>query len=190
MDVIELYQLHRPDPAVPFVDQVAGLAGLRDAGLVRRIGLSNVTADELTAALDTVGGPTAGGIVSVQNEFSPRYRADADVLDICTREGIAFLPWSPLGGATQARDIAAHQAPFGEVARAHRVSVPRVALAWLLGRSPVVVPIPGSTRPQTVVDSVAAVSVTLSADERALLDATVPQATSMYPDDQPRPPLR
>jgi aryl-alcohol dehydrogenase-like predicted oxidoreductase len=190
VDRIELYQHHRADPVLPYVEQVANLVALRDAGLVRMIGLSNVTRAELDVALEVAGGPDDGGIVSVQNEFSPRYRGDADVLDRCTDLGIAFLPWSPLGGADQAAEVGSRHSAFAEVASDHGVSPQRVVLAWLLALSPVVIPIPGSSRPETVLDSVAASALVLDPAEVARLSATPAVEESMYPDDQPRPPLR
>ncbi len=99
VDVIDLYYLHRADPMVPFADQVGGLAAVRADGIARQIGLSNVSLAMLDMALELVGGPDDGGIAAVQNEYSARYRADADVLSRCIERGIAFLPWSPLGGA-------------------------------------------------------------------------------------------
>ena len=94
---IDLYQHHRHDPAMTYLDQVRALQLLKDEGLIRRIGLSNVTEAELDLAISELGSASDGGVVSVQNELSPRYRADLDVLARCEREGIAFLPWSPLG---------------------------------------------------------------------------------------------
>ncbi|MEZ5116138.1 MAG: aldo/keto reductase [Candidatus Nanopelagicales bacterium] len=190
VDVIDLYQHHRADPAIPYAQQVAALGALRDRGLVRQVGLSNVNLPELDLALELLGGTGGGGVVSVQNEFSPRYRGDADVLDRCTELGIAFLPWSPLGGADQAAEVGSRYEAFGRVAADHGVSPQRVVLAWLLALSPVVIPIPGSSRPESVLDSVAAAELVLSADEVAVLSTTPPAADSMYPDDQPRPPLR
>ena len=190
VEVIDLYQLHRPDPSIPFADQVGALVEVRSAGLARRIGLSNVTLDELDVAIEVAGGPDDGGIVSVQNEWSPRYRGDGEVIDRCTELGIAFLPWSPLGGADQAADVGSRYTPFADVAAGHGVSPQRVVLAWLLARSPVMIPIPGSSRPDSVLDSVGSLHLHLGADELALLDASEPLAESMYPEDQPRPPLR
>lgn len=187
--VLDLYQHHRHDPSLPYVDQLEALRTLRADGLVARLGLSNVNGAELAVALDVLGGPADGGLVSVQNEFSPRYRGDADVLDRCRREGIAFLPWSPLGGASQAHDVGARYAAFAEVGSEAGASAQEVTLAWLLGLAPVVVPIPGATRPSTVDSIVRATGLALSAEQRGRLDATPPEATSMYPDDGPRSPL-
>jgi aryl-alcohol dehydrogenase-like predicted oxidoreductase len=174
---------------VPFDEQVGALAAVRDDGVAARIGLSNVTLAQLDRALALVGGPEQGGICAVQNEYSPRYRPDADVLDRCTQRGIAFLPWSPLGGASGAEEVGSRYGAFAEVAQAHGVSAQQVALAWLLGCSPVVVPIPGSTRPATARSSAAAAGLVLSDDEQARLSATEPLDQSVFPDDLPQPPM-
>lgn len=190
VEVIDLYQHHRHDPSVSYADQMQALKALKDAGLVRQIGLSNVNRAELQVALDDLGGPDDGGVVSVQNEFSPRYRGDVDVLDACTQLGIAFLPWSPLGGSDQARDVGSYYAAFAEVGEELGVSAQEIVLAWLLQLSPVMIPIPGASRPATVESIVHSVGIELSADQFARVNATVPQHGSMYPDDMPRSPLR
>lgn len=189
VDAIDLYFIHRFDPDVHLDDQIGGLAAVRDDGVARRIGLSNVTLAQLDRALALVGGPESGGIAAVQNEFSARYRVDVDVLQRCTERGIAFLPWSPLGGAAQAGEIGSRYAAFAEVAATHGVAPQQVALAWLLAVSPVVIPIPGSTRPATARSSAAAADLELSSEEVARLSATVPEQVSVFPDDTPAPPM-
>ncbi len=179
LGTIDVYLLHRADPCVHFNEQVAGLVAVRDRGLARQIGLSNVTAPMLQRGLEVAGGPDEGGIVAVQNERSPRYRADSDVLDICAERGIAYLPWSPLTGAEL----------FATHASLRHVSPQRLALAWLLSQSPVVIPIPGSSRPQTVLDSVEATRLSLSAHEVDELSALPVEQASLYPDSEPGPPL-
>ena len=190
VSVIELYQHHRHDPDQTYTDQVHVMASLKTEGLIRRIGLSNTTLAELDLALDLLGGPDADGIVSVQNEYSPRYRHDGDVLDRCTERGIAFLPWSPLGGADQAHDVGSRYTAFAEVGAEVEATPHEVVLAWLLALSPVVIPIPGATRPATVDSIVRATSLTLTDEQFDRLQATVPRQESMYPEDQPRSPLR
>lgn len=187
VDVIDLYYLHRLDPAVPFDDQVGGLAAVRADGIARRIGLSNVTLAMLDRALELVGGPDEGGIAAVQNEFSARYRADADVLARCIERGIAFLPWSPLGGASQAGELGSRYVVFAQIAEERGISAQQVALAWLLALGPVVIPIPGSTRPATARASAAAAAIELSDEEVARLSASVPEDASVFPDDTPAP---
>jgi aryl-alcohol dehydrogenase-like predicted oxidoreductase len=197
VDVIDLYQLHRFDPTIPVVDQVGALLALQQDGLVRMVGVSNAVGAEWAVAAEVAGtpgdpcSPQAGrGLVSVQNEFSPRYRADVDVLEAAAAAGVAFLPWSPLGGAAEAADVGSRYAPVAQVAQARGVSPQRVVLAWLLSLTPTVIPIPGSTRPDSILDSVQAASLALTADELARVHAAGGEADSMYPDDQPRPPLR
>lgn len=190
VDVIDLYQHHRHDPSLTYLQQMQALRSLKERNLVRRIGLSNVTAAELDLAISELGSADDNGIVSVQNELSPRYRADLDVLDRCEKEGIAFLPWSPLGGATHAKDVGSQFAAFAEVGQEVGASAQEVTLAWLLRMSPVIIPIPGATKPSTIDSMVRSLNVQLSDDQFARLQATEPEHTSMYPEDQPRSPLR
>ena len=112
-----------------------------------------------------------GRLVSVQNQFSPAFRSSRAELDLCAELGIAFLPWSPLGGISKAGDLGSRHDAFAEVAKAHDVSPQRVALAWELALAPVVVPIPGASRPESIEDSVQALDLELSADEVARLSA-------------------
>jgi aryl-alcohol dehydrogenase-like predicted oxidoreductase len=189
VEAIDLYYLHRLDPDVPFDEQVGGLAAVKADGIARRIGLSNITLAMLDRALELVGGPEDGGIAAVQNEFSARYRADPDVLVRCRERGIAYLPWSPLGGASQAGELGSRYAVFAEVAASHGITAQQVALAWLLALGPQVIPIPGSTRPATARASAAAAGIELGADEVARLSASVPEDLSVFPDDTPAPPM-
>lgn len=189
-DVVDVYYLHRADPSLPFAQQVENLLALREAGLAREVALSNVSPQMLEVALDVAGGPDDGGIVAVQNEFSPRFREHASVIATCAGRGIAFVPWSPFGGADRADQVGSRYGAFAEVAEAHGTSAHQVALAWLLALSPTVLPIPGSSRPQTATDSAGAAVLRLSEDEVARLSATEPEGSSQYPDDQPEPPLR
>ena len=164
VEAIGLYQFHRPDPKVPFTESVGALAELRAAGKVRLVGLSNVSVDQIRQARELVE------VASVQNEFSPRFRRSEGELAWCAANRIAFLPWSPLGGIGRGRDLGGRHRAFAEVAEAHGVSPQQVALAWELAKAPVVIPIPGSSRPETILDSVAAASLRLTADELARLD--------------------
>lgn len=189
VDVIDLYYLHRLDPVVPFDEQVEGLLAVQGDGIARHVGLSNVTGAQLERALSLVGGPERGGIVAVQNEYSPRFRVDGDVLALCAERGLAFLPWSPLGGASQAGELGSRYAAFAEVAAHHEVSAQQVALAWELSLAPQVIPIPGSTRPATARASAAAAGLVLSTEELTLLSSTVPEDVSVFPDDTPAPPM-
>jgi aryl-alcohol dehydrogenase-like predicted oxidoreductase len=167
VEAIGLYQFHRPDPKVPYADSIGAVRELLDEGKIRMAGISNADPDQIRQAIDILG----GRLVSVQNQFSPAFRSSEPELELCDELGIAFLPWSPLGGIAQAGDLGSRFAPFARVAEAHGVSPQRACLAWMLAKSSVVVPIPGASRPETIRDSVAAADLTLTADEVASLNA-------------------
>jgi aryl-alcohol dehydrogenase-like predicted oxidoreductase len=166
VEAIGLYQLHRPDESgVPYEESVGAIRDLLDAGKIRMAGISNASPDQIRTAQEVLG----GRLVSVQNQFSPAYRSSEPELRLCQEMGIAFLPWSPLGGISRAADLGSRFAAFQEIADAHGVSPQQVTLAWMLATAPVVIPIPGSSRPETVRDSVRSVDLDLSADELARL---------------------
>jgi aryl-alcohol dehydrogenase-like predicted oxidoreductase len=166
VDSIGLYQFHRPDPTVPYAESVGAIRDLLDAGKIRMAGISNATRDQIRLANEVLG----GRLVSVQNQFSPAFRSSEPELELCADLGIAFLPWSPLGGISRAAELGSRFAVFTDIARTHAVSPQRVCLAWLLAKAPVVIPIPGSTRPETIRDSAAATDLRLSVEELARLD--------------------
>lgn len=186
VSVIELYQHHRHDPSQTYPAQLHALKALKDAGLIRRIGLSNVDLAEFDVAVGLLGGPSDGGVVSVQNEYSPQFRGDADVLERCTELGVAFLPWSPLGGSEQAHNVGSQYSTFAEVGEEIGGTPQETVLAWLLALSPVIIPIPGATKPGTVESIVRAASLTLTDDHVARLQATTPAHGSNYPDSAQR----
>ena len=163
VDVIDLYQLHRPDPAVPFIESVGAIAELRDAGKVRLVGLSNVDVDQIDAARAVVP------VASVQNQFAPAFRSSGGELAHCRSLGIAFLAWSPLGGMSAASRLGDDHGAFAAVAADHGISPQQVALAWCLAHGEVVIPIPGSSRPATIADSVRAADLVLDEAELATL---------------------
>lgn len=165
VDAIGLYQFHRPDPAVPYAESVGALRDLLDEGKIRMAGVSNANPEQIRLAGEVLGGRLA----SVQNQFSPRFRSSEPELELCDRLGIAFLPWSPLGGISRAADLGSAHEPFARVAAAHGVSPQQVCLAWMLAKSERVVPIPGSSRPETIRDSAAAVDLVLTPEELATL---------------------
>lgn len=152
VDQIDLYQLHSPDDNVPYEESVGALVELKDEGKIARIGVSNVNADELA----TARGLTE--VVSVQNRFNLSDRSNEDVLETCTDDGLAFLPWFPLGSGKPA-DVAS------EIARDRGVNAHQVAIAWLLARSPVVAPIPGTSSVDHLEENVAAAELELSDEE-------------------------
>ncbi|MFI1393434.1 aldo/keto reductase [Streptomyces sp. NPDC020681] len=167
VEAIGLYQFHRPDPTVPYAESVGAVRDLLDAGKIRFAGISNAGPDQIRQANEILG----GRLVSVQNQFSPAFRSSEPELELCAELGIAFLPWSPLGGISRAGELGSRFAVFADVAQARGVSPQQVCLAWMLAKAPVVIPIPGSSRPETIRDSVAAAQLELSADELARLDA-------------------
>ena len=166
VDAIGLYQLHRPDPAIPWEDSMGALRSLADDGLVRMVGISNADIAQIDAARAIIG----EALVSVQNQFSPGYRSSADELAHCAAVGLAWLPWSPFGGVSAAGSLEAAAPAFAEVAEELGVSVYRVTLAWHLAQADVVLPIPGASRPASIVDSAAAAELTLSPEQLARLD--------------------
>jgi aryl-alcohol dehydrogenase-like predicted oxidoreductase len=166
VDQIALWQHHRPDPAVPYDEVIGTVKEIADSGKVARVGLSNANPDQIRAAHAVLG----DSLVSVQNQFSPAFRSSRPEIDVCEELGLAFLPWSPLGGLGGAKDLAETFPAFAEVAAARGVSAQQVALAWELAQSPVVIPIPGAKRPQSITDSAAAADLELGDDELARLD--------------------
>ncbi|MFF5798113.1 aldo/keto reductase [Streptomyces albogriseolus] len=167
VEAIGLYQFHRPDPRVPYAESVGALRDLLDEGKIRMAGISNADPEQIRQAQEILG----GRLVSVQNQFSPAFRSSEPELELCDELGVAFLPWSPFGGISKAGELGSTYAPFARVAQAHGVSAHQVCLAWMLAKSPVVVPIPGASRPESVQDSVRAADLELSAEEIAELDA-------------------
>jgi pyridoxine 4-dehydrogenase len=153
VDTIDLYQLHTIDPKVPYADSIGALAELRDEGKVRHVGISNVGRTQLEEARSIVP------IVSVQNRYSMSARDSEQVLETCARDGIGFIPWFPLNAGS------VEGGPVEEIAREHDATPMQVALAWLLQRSPVMLPIPGTSSPAHLEENIAAASLTLSADE-------------------------
>jgi pyridoxine 4-dehydrogenase len=159
---VELYQLHTPDPVVPFEDSVGTLAQLKSEGKIRLIGLSNVTQEHIERARRIVP------IVSVQNRYSFADREWDYVVDYCDRNGIAFIPWFPLGAGRVAGQT------LDQIARAHQATPHQVAIAWLLKRSPIMLPIPGTSSVKHLEENVAAAAVQLSDEEYQKL-SRVPQ---------------
>ncbi len=167
VEAIGLYQHHRPDPAVPYEETIGALRDLLDEGVIRQAGISNADLDQIRLAHTLLDGRLA----SVQNQFSPAFRSSRAELELCADLGVAFLPWSPLGGIGSAAELGDHYAENAAIAHELGVSPQQVALAWELALSPTVIPIPGSSRPESILDSIAAAHLTLTPDEIARLDA-------------------
>ena len=155
LERIDLYQLHSVDPRVPFEESVGTLAELRAEGTIRHVGLSNVDARQLAAAREIVP------IVSVQNRYNVGDRYSEGVLDACERAGIAFLPWFPLGLGR----LATSTGRLAQIARSRGATPAQVALAWLLRRSPVMAPIPGTSSVEHLEEDVAAAELELTDSE-------------------------
>ncbi|MEM9534400.1 MAG: aldo/keto reductase [Cyanobacteria bacterium P01_E01_bin.45] len=167
-DRIDLYQLHRPDPKVPFADSVRALAALQKEGQIRHIGLSNITLEQLQAALDIVP------IASVQNRFSPVDRTHEALLNFTSAEDIAFIPYGSLGAHPLKRGapLARAEGAIARIAQQHDATPTQLALAWMLHRAPNIILIPGTTTIDHLEDNIDAASIQLSKSEFLQLDRT------------------
>jgi pyridoxine 4-dehydrogenase len=161
LERIDLYQLHAVDPKVPIEESLGSLKQMQDAGNIRHIGLSNVDPDEIERARKIVP------IVSVQNRYNIEDRKSENVLVYCEKENLGFLPWFPIGGGGGLKP----ENPLNVAAKAHGVSVVQIALAWLLERSPVMLPIPGTSSLAHLEENVAAAKLKLTPEEWKAIDA-------------------
>jgi pyridoxine 4-dehydrogenase len=157
LDRIDLYQLHSPDNRVPLEESMGALKELRDEGKIRHVGVSNVSVEELERARAVVE------VVTVQNRYNLEDRRSEDVLDVCEDDGIGFIPWFPLATGS----LAEPGGPLDRIARAHEATPAQIALAWLLARSPVMLPIPGTSSIEHFEENLGATEIELSADEVA-----------------------
>ena len=162
-DRIDLYQLHAPDPDVPYAESVGAMKELQDEGKIHHVGVSNVSVEQLDEARSIVD------VVSVQNRFNLSDRSSAEVLAVCERDGLGFFPWFPLA----AGDLARPGGVVAEIAQAHDATPGQVALAWLLARSPVMLPIPGTGSLEHLEENVAAAELELNEEELERLDDAV-----------------
>ena len=161
LERIDLYQLHAPDPKVPYEDSVGALGDLQREGKIRHIGVSNVSLEQLGLARELVE------VVTVQNRYNLTDRRSEDVLEACEAAGIGFIPWFPLATG----DLAEPGGPLDEIARAHEATPGQVGLAWLLARSPVMLPIPGTSSLVHLEENLAAAELTLSDEEREAIES-------------------
>ena len=152
LDQIPVYQFHRPDSAVPLEDSVGALVELQAQGKIRHIGLSNVSADQLDQA------QAIASVVTVQNRYNLTDRSSEAMVDRCAQEAIAFLPWAPIQGLGRSRTVK-------KIAKGHSATPTQVVLAWLLARSPAIVPIPGTASVEHLEENLAAARVALTDDE-------------------------
>jgi aryl-alcohol dehydrogenase-like predicted oxidoreductase len=160
VEQIGLWQLHRIDPKVPREEQFDAIKSLLNDGVIKHAGLSEVSVEEIEAARKIFP------VATVQNRYNLVDRTSEAVLDYCTKQGIGFIPWFPLA----AGDLARPGSPLDEIARKHKAAPSQVALAWVLKRSPVMLPIPGTSQVSHLEENVAAVDIDLSSDEFALLN--------------------
>jgi pyridoxine 4-dehydrogenase len=158
LDQIPLYQFHRPDPSVPLAESIGALVLLKDQGKIRHIGVCNVTEPQLRAAQELAA------IVSVQNRYNATDQASDSIIDLCEQEDLVFLPWAPM------LDLADNE-PVQRIAKRHDATPRQVALAWLLARSPAILPIPGTGSVSHLESNVAAAGVELSLQEVAAITA-------------------
>ena len=167
VEQIDVYQFHRPDPKVPFEESVGALVELKNEGKIRHIGLSNVTTEQVERAQKLTR------IVSVQNRYSVFERTSEPVLEFCSGEDIAFLPWRPVEGGTLAAT-----GVIAEIARRNRATESQVALAWLLAHSPAMLPIPGTSKVAHLEENLGAVALDLAPSELAEIDKVAPEPAS------------
>jgi aryl-alcohol dehydrogenase-like predicted oxidoreductase len=171
VDVIDLYQWHRPDRWMLYSEVIENFAKLQQEGKINAIGISNANVEEIEVEQQVLG---EGGLASVQNEFSPKHAGSIGELTYCDRHGIAFLTWSPLGGTGGgARNVGNRFSVFAEIGAERGVSPQQVVLAWELALSDLVIPIPGASRPESIIDSAKAVDLELSANEISQISAAV-----------------
>ncbi len=160
LERIDLYQFHRPDPKVPFAESVGALAELQKDGKIRHIGLSNVTADQLAEARQITE------IVTVQNRYNLTDRSSEPVLEACEKDGIGFIPWAPVAGGELARE----GGPLDQAASRHGVTISQLSIAWTLHRSPVMLPIPGTSKVSHLEENMKAAELELGEEEWASLE--------------------
>lgn len=171
VDVIDLYQYHRPDRWLVYGEIMATLATLQEEGLIRAVGISNASVEEIEIARLVLGD---GNLASVQNEFSPKHPGSIDELRHCADHGIAFLPWSPLGGTGGgAREVGDRFGAFARVGQERGVSPQQVVLSWELALGSHVIPIPGARRAASITDSARAADLELTGEEVAELSRSV-----------------
>jgi len=192
VEKIQLWQHHRLHHTMTFENQFENVLKLKEHGIVENVGLSNINAEQLRRAVKIGGLPKDGGIVSVQNEWSPRYRHGKEVLDLCGEFGIAYLPWSPLGGIGKQGNMSTGSYPiFHKIAEKKGVSPFALTIAWHLANSRVEIPIPGATRKESILDCVKGVGVELTHEEIAELNSSLPVALGPVDEEMTvHPPFR
>lgn len=189
VEKIQLWQHHRLDPGMPFETQFENVLVLLERGLVERIGVSNYNAEQLRRAIKIGGTPSQGGVISIQNEFSPSYRHESQVHRVCEENGIAFLAYSPFSGVTSSKLMGEGKyGDFAQVGAERKLSAYAIGIAWLLKVSPSIIPIPGATRVASVLDSLLGVSIELTNEEMERLNKSLPTNAVVDGDLLEQPP--
>lgn len=189
VEKIQLWQHHRLDPAMPFETQFENVLVLLERGLVERIGVSNYNAEQLRRAIKIGGTPAQGGVISIQNEFSPSYRNESQVHEVCEESGIAFLAYSPFSGVTTSKLMGEGKyGDFAQVGKERGLSAYAIGIAWLLKVAPSIIPIPGATRVASVLDSLSGTSIELTDEEMARLNKSLPTNAPIDGDLLEQPP--
>lgn len=189
MSEIPLWQHHRLATNLTLSEQIKNLRKLKENAPIRHLGVSNYSAEQLRRALDVIGGPNDGGIISVQNQLNPAYRNAMEVLEVCEELGLAFMPYSPSKGVTKPFEGSDVYNRFDAIAKERGGSIFWVAQAWLRSLSPNIVPIPGVTKFESILDNLAGVDFQLSAAELASLE-NLPESMPVDEElarDQPLP---
>ena len=185
---IPLWQHHRADPSVSYEIQIENILSLKSLGYVQAVGLSNVNAEMLKCALKVGGTPEQGGIVSVQNEFSPFYRCWEEVIEVCVQFGLAFIPWSPLGGKRKnLKNNSLDNFAINRISNSKRVSPYSIAIAWHLAKYPNSIPIPGISKMTSLNNSIIGGSLELSNEEIQEIDLGLPKSDKMRAELQKLP---
>ena len=192
VEQIDVWQHHRLDHFMPYETQFENVLALKEHGYVKHIAVSNVSAEQLRRAIKIGGTPAQGGLVSVQNEFSPRYRNSQEVVDICAEHGIAYLPWSPLGGIKKgSKDLSTDRCgSFKSIAQSKGVSPFALTIAWHLANFPTSIPIPSSTKAENILETLAGVNVEITTDELQELNKNLPESSPIDGELLDQPPFR
>jgi aryl-alcohol dehydrogenase-like predicted oxidoreductase len=177
---IQLWQHHRADPLVPYQTQIENILTLKNLGYVENIGISNVSAEMLKCAINVGGTPEQGGIISVQNEFSPFYRCWEEVIQVCEQFGIAFIPWSPLGGKSKSFKIAlGENHAIDRISKNKSVSPYSIVIAWHLAKYSNSIPISGISKFSSLKDLIIGASLELSFEEIVDIDRNLPESDQL-----------
>jgi aryl-alcohol dehydrogenase-like predicted oxidoreductase len=177
---IQLWQHHRADPSVPYEVQIENILALKSLGYVKNVGLSNVSAEMLRCAIDVGGTPEQGGVISVQNEFSPFYRCWEEVIQVCEQFGLAFIPWSPLGGKRKSFKISlGENSAVDQISNNKSVSPYSIVIAWHLAKYSNSIPILGISKINSLKDSIVGASIDLGDEEIANIDKHLPESDQL-----------